>query len=358
MKTRTSLLFAIAALSFASWSHLAVAQGQGSGVSARQAFDMVARQFGPQAVEWVAEIRGTLGVPQPAEWQITAFDSRMPGLLYNFRAGLRGVGDMGADQQRYPVNVPVGYFNPTRIGVDSVAAFTIAEGEARKAKMAFDSCDYLLRVREFSTDPLWRLELLNARQQIVGKIYISATSGTVLRTIWMYEEGVGRVRIVDSLSPTSRSLTTGITGTDFPAREPAPGETTGIVRMPPSTGAPSGDTGIASIPDPPAPGTVQPAFPPNNAPSTGVQPYRPVAPDGSVTGGIPEPPPTAPSTSNSATIPAPPVAGGNSTGSMRDLRDDPAATKKPDPTRPPIDIPESSGGSSERIPPPPIPPGS
>lgn len=317
---------------------------QGRTTSAREALDLVTSQFGPRSTQWLAEMRGTGGIPQPAEWDIVSYDERMPRLLYRFRAGMGRAGDMGPDEDRYPVNVPVGYFSPSQIGVDSVAAFTIAEGEARKAKMAFDSCDYLLRVREFSTDPLWRLELLDARRQIVGKIYISGRTGAVMRTVWIYRDQGGRPRIVDSFAPGGGTQLTGITGSGI--REAAePNGETGIYRTQPPGGAvrdnrvpmtpPQAGAPVAGTPSPS--GSIPP--PP--------QPYRPVGPGGNVAdNSIPDPPAVS-------DTPAAP-----SGGQMRDLREEPPAARRPDPTRPPIEVPGSGGGSSERIPPPPIPPGS
>jgi hypothetical protein len=316
--------------------------------SARDALTMVSNQFGPRSTQWVAEMRGTGGIPQPPQWEITSYDDRMPSLLYRFSAGLGRVGDLGPESRRYPVDVPVGYFSPSQVGVDSVAAFTIAEGQARKARVAFDSCEYLLRAREFSSDPLWRLELLDARRQIVGKIYISAKSGTVLRTVWVYADR-GGIRIVDSASPGGAAPTstgtsvTGITGTDFPEAAEPNGET-GIVQMRPrsTTITPPNPGSSVTIPPPPTPGGVR-------------QPYQPVTPDGRIAGA----PTTGNGTATSSDIPdppaitkAPPASTGQ--GQMRDLREDPPARR--DPIKPPIDIPSSGGGSSERIPPPPVPP--
>ena len=127
-------------------------KAQRTNMSAREAVGLVSTQFGPQTVEWLAEMRAQGGIPQPSDWQILAYDERAPRLLYRFWAGGDRAGDGGVDDTRYPDDVPVGYFSANQIGVDSVAAFTIAEGEARKARMAFDSCDYLLRVREYSTE--------------------------------------------------------------------------------------------------------------------------------------------------------------------------------------------------------------
>lgn len=326
--------------------------------SAREALGVISTQFGPRSTQWIAEMRGTGGMPQPFEWDIVVFDDRSPRLLYRFRAGRGRATDMGRDRQYYPDYAPAGYFSPNQIGVDSVAAFTIAEGEARKAKMAFDSCNYLLRVRDFSTEPIWRLDLLDVRRSVVGKIYLSANSGAVLRTIWIYRDQRsqrdGEPLIIDSYAPTQRTLHTGITGGETSPRTPGPSEGTGIVRTAPPAFGPSttqpipGEAGIAGAPTQPAPTTPRMTDPPiSSVPPATSQIYRPVDPTGRVIeseSSIPDPP--------AISSPVSPTTPG---GGMADLRDEAAAATTPDPVAPPIEVPEGGTGSTERIPPPPIP---
>ncbi len=321
------------------------AEAQQGSMSARQGIDAVSAQFGPGAVQWIAEIYGRTGIPQPNSWEILAFSDRSPGLLHRFWAGGGRVGDAGADDSRYPTNVPVGYFSANQVAVDSVAAFTIAEGEARKARMAFDSCDYLLRVREYSTEPIWRLELLDPNRRLVGKIYLSASNGEVLRTVWVYYNTGGRPQIVDSFAPTRPPATTTTTQVPTnPSLNPIqePGVSVNSGPMAPTTGpaAPSPDTGIAGVVPPPT-------FPSANGRTGGsLQPYTPGA----------VPPPTIPPSSerryNDGGIPEPPAIEGQSSGNsaeMQDLRE--APTEEP---KPPVDV-SGSDGSTDRIPPPPIP---
>jgi len=333
------------------------ARAQRADLSAREALGLVSSQFGPQSVQWIAEMRAQGGIPQPSDWQILAFDQRAPKLLYRFWAGGGRAGDGGVDDLRYPDDVPVGYFSLSQIGVDSVAAFTIAEGQARQARMAFDSCDYLLRLREFSTEPVWRLELLDASRRIVGKLYISAGTGEVLRTVWVYRDSRarpdGQPLIVDSMAPGGASAPVDLTNAGgYPSATIAPGAV--IPPMPPGLvpgqvpgQVPGTMTGIHSVPLPPAPGVAV----------AGRQPYAPVDANGRVAtapsapnAGIPSPPPLT------ETVPAPPAPGVPS----------PPAAPSPDPStsgaattpapapKPPVK-PSSGGGDGERIPPPPIP---
>lgn len=355
------LLFPSAVFSLLFAATTVPAQAQRTNMSAREAIGLVSTQFGPRTVQWLAEMRAQGGIPQPSDWQLLAYDERAPRLLYRFWAGGGRAGDGGIDDLRYPDDVPVGYFSADQIGVDSVAAFTIAEGEARKARMAFDSCDYLLRVREYSTEPIWRLELMDASRRLVGKLYISAVNGEVLRTVWVYRDQRARTDglplIIDSLAPTRQTVDQSLSGTGYPGIDPATG-LTGIATAPPSQ-LPGTMNGIQSVPLPPAPGmsvagTPPAAVPGALAPGAG-QAYAPVDSSGRVNpDGIPAPPPIT----MTPTAPvSPPVAAAPATSgtAMRDPREVPPAASGPDPTKPPINVPSSGGGNSERIPPPPIP---
>lgn len=331
------------------------AEAQRTNMSAREAIGLVSTQFGPQTVQWLAEMRAQGGIPQPSDWQLLAYDERAPRLLYRFWAGGGRAGDGGVDDTRYPDDVPVGYFNANQIGVDSVAAFTIAEGEARKARMAFDSCDYLLRVREYSTEPVWRLELLDASRRLVGKLYISANNGEVLRTVWVYRDQRARTDglplIIDSFAPTRQTVDQSLSGTGYPGANPGLGIGGAGVAPAPSQ-VPGGMSGIQSVPLPPAPG-MSVAGPP-----AGVRPFSPVDSAGRISpDGIPAPPPLVPAAPPAPV--APPVAMTPAPAPAPIPAPAPApvetpAATKPAPPKPPVSS-GSGGGSSERIPPPPIP---
>lgn len=321
-------------------------QAQSANISARQGISAISAQYGSAAVQWLAEMRGRSGIPQPNSWEILAYNDRSPGLLHRFWAGGGRVGDAGADNTRYPVNIPVGYFGANQVVVDSVAAFTIAEGEARKARVAFDSCDYLLRVREYSAEPIWRLELLDPAQRLVGKIYLSASNGEVLRTVWMYYNGNAQPQIADSLAPSRPPAP--ISTTQIPTGsntmvQPSLSNNTGLnaTTVPSATIAPTAE--VAPIPSRGMAGNSipSPSFPSANGRNNSTT--APAAPAPLPTGserryndtGIPEPPAIA-----------------NGSGNMPDLRDpDGSEDKEP---KPPVEVPNSSG-STDRIPPPPIP---
>lgn len=317
-------------------------------VSAQNALEAVRMRFGMESVKWISEIKGTGGQPQPIQWDIVAYDANSPGLLHHFRASSGLVQDGGPDSRRYPNDAPNGFFNITDIGVDSVAAFTIAEAEARKARQGFDSCDYFLQLREFSRDTVWKLDLIDANHRLAGSVFISGSNGEVLRTIWIQRGTIsGLPNIVDSMSPAAPGFT-GITGAAPDLQNPIPNQT-GIAGLPPRQ---------------------QPMIDPNS-------PYAPVSPEGIVR----KLPDQTPPKRGSIFREFPTAGGGGSTRSPVLPRTnnpldptppvrtpvDPPILQTPEPEQipmpvdpvntgpaPPINVP-NTGGSAIRIPPPPVP---
>ncbi len=292
-----------------------------SNLTFKEAYGRVATQFGPDAVNVMAEAYAFGGTPQPRAWKFLAHDARAPRMLYQFQASEMGAFDGGTDQERYPDRVPAGFFRMTDVQVDSKAAFAIAESEARRAKVAFDSVDYVLRARDFNTGAYWRLDLMNRAQRTVGKLYISADSGQVLRSVWVFRDQRSRP---DGLPKIEDSL---LIPESF---------TRSLVPNPPGA-AP--EVGIAPPVNPPvlrAPVSPNRISPPMPIPRTG-----PATDDG-----IPEAP-VAPSPSKEA----------KPSSQMRDLREVPKVPKSAPSQEEKKAAPPEPGKAEpiRRIPPPPIP---
>ncbi|MDF1816184.1 MAG: hypothetical protein P1V20_28550 [Verrucomicrobiales bacterium] len=315
-------------------------------ISAQNAIEQVQQRFGPDAIEWISEIKATGGQPQPLQWDIVAFDRKSPGLLHHYRASAGVVQDGGPDSRRYPNQAPNGYFNITAIGVDSVAAFTIAEAEARKARLGFDSCDYFLQLREFSNETVWRLELVDASHRLVGSVHISGTNGQVLRTIWMQRDTIsGFPKILDSMSPVPPSFTG-----DQRMTPGAPGgidqSDSDVVEFVPSPYSPVPSTGM----NPQNPSNFQSGTGSNSGifrqfpPSGGGESRNPIAI--SSNNPLDPQPATAPAPPPGITIPREP--------DTIPMPLEPAPATPPAGPAPPISI-SGGEGSSARIPPPPVP---
>lgn len=251
------------------------------GIPAREALAFLGQRFGEDRIEWVVEMRGYDGIPEPAEWEVVVHDPGTRYLTREYWVGDRDATNEGPSDEFFPDRSPFGYFRVTELKLDSKAAFTIAEGEARKARLGFDKLNYFLRCREFSREPVWTLELVDAGGDLVGKVYISGDTGEVLRTVWIFRGSRGRPDgrplVVDTAAPRPGG------GTSEGARSESAPATTNLLK-----------------PDPNEPNPLTPPAVPGPQPQA---PKPAPAPEPSPTG-TPKP---APSTGIDTRIPPPPI---------------------------------------------------
>jgi len=159
--------------------------------SAYQALRLVGGGQHQEALNHVIEVQGVKGDPQPGVWRIMLDDP-------NARGGVREV-EVSKGRiisEHTPVRAYTGssanlVMDFKRLNLDSEGAFTIANQEATKRNVGFDSVDYTLRSDDQTNAPVWILKLLDASNVNVGTIYIAADSGAVVRT-----EGFGGPRHV------------------------------------------------------------------------------------------------------------------------------------------------------------------
>ena len=163
-----------------------LAHAQESGISAKTALSQLSDRFGTGSFTRLVEMKGTQGQSQPAEWWVVAHDSRSEYLLRTFWAGSAGeVTNEGANDAFYTrTRNPPASLSTEKLKIDSTEAFEILDAAANKAKVGFDSVNYLLRCREFSDEPIWTLTALDRDDHVVGIVHISAFRKKVLRSVW------------------------------------------------------------------------------------------------------------------------------------------------------------------------------
>ncbi|MCB1064872.1 MAG: hypothetical protein KDN20_18380 [Verrucomicrobiae bacterium] len=271
MKRSTLLILATVVIGWAGVTVTPAMAQRDRGLTARGALELLAKRFGAERAEWIVEMRGFEGVPDPEEWEITTWDPKSRFMVREYWAGDGEATDEGNSDKYYPDRSPFGFVRVTDLKLDSKAAFVIAEAEARKAKMGFDALNYILRCREFSREPVWTLELIDADERLSGKVYISGSTGEVLRTVWIYNDergrDDGRPLIIDSAAPREGGNTstgarsepatnsgTRTEGGDPPMRKFVPGEPEPDPLTPPTV-PPTPGTTIPKPPIPPTPGT-------------------------------------------------------------------------------------------------------
>lgn len=127
---------------------------------------------------------GFFGQPEPVQWLILTSQPATPGVL---RESIFARGRLLAERKFSPLpgqDLPHLAIDRAVLKIDSAAAFRIVEKMARGKKRAFDSAHFQLRVRDLESEPVWMLHLLNRAQVSIGVVYLSATSGEILRETW------------------------------------------------------------------------------------------------------------------------------------------------------------------------------
>ena len=128
----------------------------------------------------VLELKGRGGVPQPEKWVVILDDPLA-------RGGVREVEVAGGRivSERTPIKLYPGSasgvaMNFKKLNLDSEGAFTLAEQQAKRARVGFDLVDYELRCEDANAAPLWVLQLLDRYHRPVGKVTIAADSGVIV----------------------------------------------------------------------------------------------------------------------------------------------------------------------------------
>jgi len=193
--------------------------------TAYQALQSLTAAQGEAALENVFVVRGTGGVPQPAEWIV--YRGRL--LDRTFRTtciqdnGTIGLGkipaaEVGLQPHAQKINFSV-------INVDSNAAWHIAKREARKEDFKFQRADYELKTNSMAGVPAWSMRLFNDKKSYLGELTISAATGQILHPLklerFRMEEIDGRTELVTFTEPWPRRATRSVgrwfsqTGTIF-----------------------------------------------------------------------------------------------------------------------------------------------
>jgi hypothetical protein len=150
----------------------------GDFASALSAFDLYSRIQNTPVVGMV----GFYGQPDPPQWMVLSPPSEGKE---KFRETVVSRGKLAAERtfRKLPgQDLPTLPIDRNRVQIDSREAFSIAEEVAKKKKISFESAHFQLRCRDENTEPVWVLNLINEFQVGVATIYLSAETGTVLRS--------------------------------------------------------------------------------------------------------------------------------------------------------------------------------
>jgi hypothetical protein len=157
------------------WLVCLLASGQAAGGnSAKTAQRIWSKATGPSIVSRLVYVFGPHGQDQPQSWLFITRDEagffqehRVNGTRY---AGVRAVPGFGVGKT----------ISAKRWKIDSTTAFIAADKAAKAAKRGFDYANLEMRCTELSDRPVWFITLVNAQEQKVAEVSISAETGGVL----------------------------------------------------------------------------------------------------------------------------------------------------------------------------------
>ena len=153
----------------------------GEGLSGMEAIRAVVRERGTVYLNRVVQCRGEHGADQPEAWRVVASDpSDRRGGLREFFVNAAGVVTEGTVSAAVAgARIPL-----KSVKTDSTAAFRLAEGAARQARVGFHAVDYQLAASGSPAVPVWQMRLQDALSRTVGLVTVSASTGKVLRAQW------------------------------------------------------------------------------------------------------------------------------------------------------------------------------
>jgi hypothetical protein len=149
--------------------------------TAYQALRTVGTERGADSLKHVIEVEGRGGVPQPVVWRIVLDDPTATG----------GVRELDVDNGKIVAeHTPVKAYSGSTAGalidfkklnLDSAGAFTVAEKEAQKAHIGFDTVDYTLRTGDGpDANPVWVIHMMDESRHSVGDLTVAADSGAIV----------------------------------------------------------------------------------------------------------------------------------------------------------------------------------
>jgi len=150
-----------------------------AGTTAGAALEVFAGEKGAEARQSVVGVRGERGQDQPERWEVVVADAVRGGHAVYLVDGTRVL--EGGRVKGKVEGAPVSW---TGFRIDSDAAFRIADVEARKARVGFDSIDYALRGFPGEGAPRWQLRLRDAAGRETGAVEIHGTTGSVMGGKW------------------------------------------------------------------------------------------------------------------------------------------------------------------------------
>ena len=151
--------------------------------TAYQALRTVGALRGGDSLKHVIELEGRGGVPQPVVWRVVLDDPAARGGIRELDVAHGKIIAEHTPVRAYTGSSAGALIDFSKLNLDSAGAFTVAEKEAQKAKIGFDSVDYTLRTGDGpSANPIWVIHMMDSTRHSIGTLSLAADTGVVVST--------------------------------------------------------------------------------------------------------------------------------------------------------------------------------
>jgi hypothetical protein len=190
--------------------------------TAYQALRTVGAQRGDDALKHVIEVEGQGGVPEPVVWRVVLDDPAASGGVRELDVSHGKIVAEHTPVRAYSGSAAGALIDFHKLNLDSAGAFTVAEKEAQKAKVGFDSVDYTLRTGDGpDANPVWVIHMMDASRHSLATVSLAADTGALVSSTL----SGGPPPVVASGGPPPPDYTVQDTDHDnlyAPAGEPSP----------------------------------------------------------------------------------------------------------------------------------------
>lgn len=149
--------------------------------TAYQALRTVGGERGKETLNHVIEVEGAGGVPQPNVWRVVLDDPSARGGVRELDVAHGKIVAEHTPVKAYGGSAAGALIDFHKLNLDSAGVFTVAEKEAQKAKLGFDSVDYTLRTGDGpDASPVWVVHMMDTTRHSIGSISVAADSGVIV----------------------------------------------------------------------------------------------------------------------------------------------------------------------------------
>jgi len=149
--------------------------------TAYQALRTVGAQRGDDALKHVIEVEGAGGVPEPNVWRVVLDDPAARGGVRELDVARGKIVAEHTPTRAYGGSAAGALIDFHKLNLDSSGVFTLAEKEAQKTHLGFDSVDYTLRTGDGpDASPIWVVHMMDSSRHSIGTMSVSADNGAIV----------------------------------------------------------------------------------------------------------------------------------------------------------------------------------